>query len=60
MVGYYKSFARKKKEKKVDSKNWRRKRSDLLCDNKQMLAKWVQIEMGKTLKTMQITTILLI
>jgi hypothetical protein len=33
MVGYYKSFARKKKERKVDSKKWRRKRSDLLCDN---------------------------
>jgi hypothetical protein len=39
MVGYYKSFAKKKKERKVDSKKSRRKRSDLLCDNKQMLAK---------------------
>ncbi len=55
MVGYYKSFAKKKKERKVDSKKSRRKRSDLLCDNKQMLAKWVQNEMGKTLKTMKIT-----
>ncbi len=32
MVGYYKSFARKKKERKLGSKKWRRKISDLLCE----------------------------
>jgi hypothetical protein len=34
-----KVLQKKKKERKVDSKKSRRKRSDLLCDNKQMLAK---------------------
>jgi len=61
VVCCYKSFKIRKKERKEGSENREEKKIfDLICEQYTNACKLVQIEMGKTLKTMQINNYLLI